>query len=152
MFQESINNMATFEIDNSIADMIKKIDKFATSEEVYKEMISAGQKIMKSSIESGASKHVETGKMARSLISTEPVKNADGEWVGRVKFSGSDGVHRTKKGKKYDITNWLKAFRIEYGTSKQKAEPFVRPAIKGCESEINAKWKQIYERKLKELQ
>lgn len=144
--------MASFEIDNSITDMIKKIETFSNSEEIYQELISEGQAIMKSAIESGANKHIITGKMAKSLKCTKPTKNKDGNWVGRVKFTGTDGVSKTKSGKKYDITNWLKAFRIEYGTSNEKAEPFVRPAIKGCESQINKKWKEMYERKLKNLQ
>lgn len=144
--------MASFEQDNTIAEMIKKIETFANSEQVYQDMISAGQEIMKSAIQSGANNHVVTGRMANSLKCTKPRKNKDGNWVGRVKFTGTDGTHKTKNGKKYDITNWLKAFRIEYGTSKEKAQPFVRPAIQGCESAISRKWKDIYERKLKDLQ
>ena len=90
--------------------------------------------------------------MANSLKSTKPTKNKNGEWVGRVKFTGTDGTHKTKDGKKYDITNWLKAFRIEYGTSHQKAEPFVRPAIQGCQGNIKKKWDEINDKELKKLQ
>lgn len=144
--------MAKFEVDNSIADMIKKIETFANSEEVYQTMISEGQGIMKSAIESGASKHVRTGRMAKSLKSTKPTKDKNGNWVGRVKFTGTDGTHVTKAGKKYDITNWLKAFRIEYGTSHEKAEPFVRPAIQGCQGRIRSKWNEIFDKELKKLQ
>ena len=143
--------MANFELDNSIADMIKKIETFADSEKVYQEMISEGQGIMKSAIESGASKHVKTGRMAKSLRNTKPMQNKNGEWVGRVKFTGSDGKHVTKAGKKYDITNWLKAFRIEYGTSHQKAEPFVRPAIQGCQGKIKKRWDEIMDKELEKL-
>lgn len=144
--------MANFEAGKSISQMIKGIESLANSEEVYQEMISAGQEIMKSAIQNGASKHVVTGKMASSLKCTKPKKDKDGNWVGRVKFTGTDGTHVTKNGKKYDITNWLKAFRIEYGTSKEKAKPFVRPAIQGCESQINKKWEEIYGKKVKDLQ
>jgi len=58
----------------------------------------------------------------------------------------------TKEGKKYDITNWLKAFRIEYGTSHEKAEPFVSPAIHACEGHIRARWQEIFDKELKKLQ
>ena len=143
--------MASFEVNGSLEGLIDKIDKFANSDEIYKEMISAGQEIMKTSIESGASKHVVTGHMVSSLITTKPVLNKDGDWVGRVKFSGSDGVYITKAGKKYDMTNWYKAFRIEYGTSKQRAKPFVRPAIKSCSKDITNKWEKIFERKISDL-
>ena len=142
--------MASFEVNSSIQDMIKNIESLANSEEQYQEMISAGQEIMKSAIESGAKKHVRTGRMANSLKSTKPTKNKNGEWVGRVKFTGTDGTHKTKDGKKYDITNWLKAFRIEYGPSQ--AEPFVRPAIQGCQGNIKKKWDEINDKELKKLQ
>ena len=66
--------MASFEVDSSIQNMIKNIESLANSEEQYQEMISAGQEIMKSAIESGAKKHVRTGRMANSLKSTKPTK------------------------------------------------------------------------------
>lgn len=144
--------MANFENDKELVAMIKRIESFANNEEIYTELISEGQNIMKSEIQSGASKHIKTGKMASSLKKTKPKRNSNGEWVGRVKFFGSSGVYTAKSGKKYDITNWLKAFRIEYGTSKQKANPFVRPAIEKSESVIRKKWNEIYERELKDLQ
>ena len=147
-----LRRMAKLELDNSIADMIKKIETFANSEEVYQRMISEGQGIMKSAIESGARKHVRTGRMANSLNNTKPTKDKNGNWVGRVRFTGTDGTHVTKEGKKYDITNWLKAFRIEYGTSHEKAEPFVSPAIHACEGHIRARWQEIFDKELKKLQ
>jgi len=145
--------MATvkFETDN-LNDMIKRIESFAGSEEVYIEAISSGTEIMKNAIQTGASKHRRTGAMAKSLKTTKPVQNKYGDWVGRVKFTGSDGVSVSKSGNKFDRTNWIKAFRIEYGTSKQTAKPFVRPAIQSSESKINEKMKQVFDRKLSELQ
>ncbi len=146
--------MAKFEFDNNLANMIKNIENLSNKEEIYIEMISSGQDIMKKAIQSGANKHRtnrDVKHMADSLKCTKPIKNKDGIWVGRVKFYGSNGVYKTKDGKKYDITNWLKAFRIEYGRSNQKAEPFVRPAIQSCKKNINDKWNKIYERELDDL-
>lgn len=145
--------MANFiSANDDLDEMIKVIEGFANKDDVYQEMISAGQGIMKSAIETGARKHKRTGKMAESLVCTKPIQNKSGDWVGRVKFEGSNGVYRTKKGKKYDITNWLKAFRIEYGTSEQMAKPFVRPAIQGCQSNIYNKMNKIFEKELNKLQ
>ena len=143
--------MANFTIDNTIAEMIKNIDKLANDEEIYEEMINAGTEIMKKSISQRASKHIVTGQMVNSLKTTKPTKNKDGDWVGRVKFSGSSGIQTTKSGKKYDITNWLKAFRIEYGRSNQRAQPFVRPAIQSSEKQIQQKWEEIYDKRMSEL-
>lgn len=136
----------------NLDNMIKQIESFADSEDVYQEMISAGQEIMKNSIESGAKKHIRTGHMAKSLKATKPVQNKSGDWVGRVKFTGSDGVATSKSGNKFDRTNWIKAFRIEYGSSKQPAQPFVRPAIQSCESKIASEMEEIFNRKLSDLQ
>ena len=147
-----LEKMASFNNDNiEIINMIKNIERFSNNEEVYTKMISKGQEIMKSAIEKGAKKHVKTGKMVKSLKCTKPTKDKNGNWVGRVKFIGSNGKYTTNDGKTYDITNWLKAFRIEYGTSNEKAEPFVRPAIESCNSDINKQWKEMYDKELKKL-
>ena len=145
--------MANFiSANDDLDEMIKVIEGFANKDDVYQEMISAGQEIMKNAIETGARQHKITGKMANSLVCTKPMKNKSGDWVGRVKFEGTKGVYKTKKGKQYDITNWLKAFRIEYGTSQQVAKPFVRPAIQKCQSNIYNKMDKIFEREMKQLQ
>ena len=128
--------MASFEVNGSLENLIGKIDKFAVNDEIY---------ISSTNTNSNSN-------MASSLKKTTPVLDKEGAWVGRVKFTGTDGVYITKDGKKYDMTNWYKAFRIEYGTSKQKAQPFVRPAIRGCSKDINNKWQKIFERELKKLQ
>ena len=89
--------------------------------------------------------------MADSLKCTKPAKDKEGYWVGRVKFSGSSGMFISKKGKKFDATHWIKAFRIENGTSKQAAEPFVKPAIAASDAPIRKEWNEIFERELKKL-
>lgn len=137
--------------DKNLSSLINSIETFSEKDDVYKELISAGQDIMKEEIQKGADKHIKTGQMAKSLKNSTPVKNKDGDWVGRVKFYGSAGVYVTKAGKKYDMTNWLKAFRIEYGTSTQKAQPFVRPAIRRSRTKINKKWQEIFNKELKGL-
>ena len=137
--------------EKDLVGLIKSIETFSEKDDVYKELISAGQDIIKEEIQKGADKHIETGQMAKSLDNSTPVKNKDGDWVGRVKFYGSAGVYVTKAGKKYDMTNWLKAFRIEYGTSTQKAQPFIRPAIRRSRTKIYKKWQEIFDRELKDL-
>ena len=137
--------MAVFRFESSnLNGMIRKIEKYEKSEEVYIEAISSGQEIMRSAIESGARKHKRTGVMASSVKSSTPVQNRSSDWVGRVKFYGQD--------KKTKIPNWYKAIWLEYGTSKQKATPFVRPAIQNCESNINKKMQQVFDRKIGELE
>lgn len=144
--------MASFSAGDDLIGMIKQIETFSDKDDVYQEMVSAGQEIMKSAIQNGASKHRKTGHMASSVYAPKPYKDKNGNWTGRVKFEGTDGVYKTKAGKKYDMTNWLKAFRLEYGTSDQPATPFVRPAIVESEEKINQKMKEIFDGKMGELQ
>ena len=142
--------MSSFESDG-INQMIAQIEKLSNRDETYYSMISAGQDILKNAIINGASKHIQTGRMVNGVYSTTPVKNSQNDWIGRVKFQGSSGTYKTKTGKKYDITNWLKAYRIEYGTSKQAPSPFLRPAIISSESIINKKMEEIFNHALEEL-
>lgn len=146
--------MAQFITDNNLADMIASIEKLSNNTSIYEELISSGQEIMKDKIQAGANKHrskLIREHMADSLKCTKPAKDKEGYWVGRVKFSGSSGMFISKKGKKFDATHWIKAFRIENGTSKQAAEPFVKPAIAASDAPIRKEWNEIFERELKKL-
>ena len=104
-------------------------------EQLALDMVKAGQEVMRKSIQRGASRHKRTGSMASSVKCSKPTINRNGDAVGRVKFYGKD---------KNGMQNWYKAIWIEYGTRHQKAQPFVRTAIKGCESSIRAAMKQIF--------
>ena len=146
--------MARFINNNNLADMIASIEKLSNNTSIYEELISSGQEIMKDKIQAGANKHrskLIREHMADSLKCTKPTKDKEGYWVGRVKFSGSSGMFISKKGKKFDATHWIKAFRIENGTSKQAAEPFVKPAIAASDAPIRKEWNEIFERELKKL-
>ncbi len=141
--------MAQFLDDNVLRDMIKSIEQYENNEEIYKQLISDGQQIMKDKIQSGASKHrskLVRKHMADSIKATRPTKDKNGCWVGRVKFVGTNG-----KVGNFDVTHWIKAFRIENGTSKQAAEPFVKPAIAASENPIRSSWNKTFESELKKL-
>lgn len=102
------------------------------------DMAKAGQEVMQRSIKNSAQKHSRTGSMASSVKCSKPVINRSGDAVGRVKFYGKD---------KNGMQNWYKAIWIEYGTKHQGAEPFVRPAIKGCESSIRSAMEKVFNQK-----
>ena len=78
--------------------------------------------------------------MAKSIKCSKPVINRAGDAVGRVKFYGKD---------KNGMQNWYKGIWIEYGTKNQPADPFVRPAIKSCESSIRAAMQKVFTQKTK---
>lgn len=138
--------MAEFKVS---MDMDKIFPKGIDNENLALDMIKAGQDVMLNAIQAGANKHVVSGDMAKSLRKTKPRIDAKGDAVGRIKFTGSSGVSKGKGGQRFDRTNWIKAFRIEYGTSKQNADPFVRPAIKACESRVRAAMDKVFNEKLK---
>ena len=139
--------MADFQTDFDIAtDLI--IPKALRNDETYLEMIAAGQDVMLGAIQKGANKHIRSGRMAGSLKKTKPVIDEEGNAVGRIKFVGSDGSKTSKKGQRFDKTNWIKAFMIEYGTSDQAAEPFVRPAIRSSEAQTKQAMQNVWEEKV----
>lgn len=108
-------------------------------EKVALEMIEAGQEVMQKSIQSAARKHKKTGSMASSAKCSKPVINKTGDAVGRVKFYGKD---------ENGMQNWSKAIWLEYGTVHQRAQPFVRPAIKGCEKSVKSAMEKVFKSKM----
>ena len=86
-----------------------------------------------------AQKHVKTGSMAKSVKCSKPTINHNGDAVGRVKFYGKD---------KNGMLNWYKGIWIEYGAKNQPAQPFVRPAIKSCESSVRAAMQKVFNRRV----
>lgn len=138
--------MAKMTMDFDPLDALGGLAKIVDNTEgLASKMVDAGLDVMAREIKSGASRHRVTGHMAESVGKSKPRLNKDGDMVGRVKFYGSDGVSRSKKGKKFDRTNWIKAFRIEYGRSGQPAQPFVRPAIQRSKSAISNAMQKKFE-------
>ena len=129
--------MASFSLN---LDMDKFFPKGLKDEQLAFDMIKAGQKVMQQSIQNAAKRHVKTGSMANSVKCSKPVINRNGDAVGRVKFYGKD---------KTGMQNWYKAIWLEYGTKNQRAQPFVRPAIKSCESSVKTAMQKVFDEKAK---
>ena len=104
------------------------------------DMVKAGQELMQKAIKNAAQKHVKTGSMVNSVKCSKPVINRDGDAVGRVKFYGKD---------RNGMQIWSKAIWAEFGTVHQGAQPFVRPAIKSCESGVRAVMQRVFDKKVK---
>ncbi len=138
--------MAKFLLD---IDMDKFFPKGLHDENLGKEMVNAGLEVMRDAIQPGAERHVVTGRMAKSLKIQEAKVTKKGDVVGRVKFYGTSGTTYSKSGQRFDRTNWIKAFRIEYGTSKQRSQPFVRPAIQSSQGRIWAAMEKVFQQKAK---
>ena len=142
--------MADFSADFDINQILGGLSKMADSDEVAIQMVNSGLEIMKKAIENGAQKHKVSGDMAKSVYIVKARRNKDGDIVGRVKFGGSSGKWKNKSGtKRFDITNWIKAFRVEYGTSNQNAKPFVRPAIQSSRAGIKKAMDAVFDKEVK---
>ena len=142
--------MAEFSSDFNLEDALGGLLKIANSDDVAIKMVNAGLEVMYDKISAGAKKHKVTGAMAKSVYIKKAYVNKNGDVVGRVRFSGSSGSYKNKQtGKRFDITNWIKAFRIEYGTSNQKAKPFVRPAIQSSRAGIKKAMDAVFDREVK---
>lgn len=137
--------MASFTNSFDPEDIMGGLVKFENSDEIAKKMVSSAQDVMASSIQRNASMHRYSGHMASSVYKTKIVIDKEGCIIGRVGFAGTEGTVVSKRtGKRFDRSNWIKAFRIEYGTTKQVAHPFVRPAIQGSESEMKEAMQKVF--------
>ena len=124
-----------------LVDIDSIFPKGLNNENLALDMIKAGQKVMQKSIQNSALKHKKTGSMESSVKCSKPAINRSGDAVGRVKFYGKD---------KNGMQNWYKAIWIEFGTKHQSAKPFVRPAIKSCESSVKLAMEKVFNNKIKE--
>lgn len=131
--------MASFEFSLDIGKFFP-LGIHQEDEDLAIDMVKAGQKVMLQAIQAGAKKHVITGSMAQSVKASKARINKNGDAVGYIKFYGDD-----EKG----MANWAKAMWIEYGTVNQFAQPFVRPAIKSCQSSVNDAMQKVFDKGLK---
>ena len=117
-------------------DFVHEIEKLAEPG-ILEEAVDAGLDIMRDSMKKEAKSHIYTGEMERSIEKVAVTTDKYNNIIGRVRFKGTSKVwmdkRNKKKPRKVNITNWLKAFQREYGTSKTAARPFVEPAIKKAE-------------------
>ena len=129
--------MASF---GSQIDFSKIIPEGANDDQVFLDMISAGQKIVQAVISQNASHHVRTGTMAKSVkISKSKYKPNSGSYIGFVGFSGKD---------KNGFLNAQKAVWLEYGTKNFSPSPVVRPAMKSAESAIASAMDNVWKSKI----
>ncbi len=129
--------------------MDKFFPKGLRDENLGKDMVNAGLEVMRDAIYKGTLNHVVTGHMRDSVKIKKAKIDKEGIVYGYVRFVGSEGVFYNKKGERFDRTNWIKAFRIEYGTSKQRKQPFVRPAIQNSQGRTWAAMEKVFQQKAK---
>ena len=145
--------MARFEVTLP-PDMIRQLDKLGSKgDEISQKMLKAGAAILKDEIDKNLKKNLysgrkydknyPTGALERSLTADKPKKDKNGNHYIRIYFKGKDS-----KG----VPNALKAAVMEYGSSKQPKKPFIRPAEKAVEKEVNAEMQRVFDNEINRLE
>ena len=124
-------------------EVMSKLNALAKSkaDEIIEEAVEDGADIVADKVRSnlsGVLSGESTGALLGSLGIT-PVDNRDGFINAKVGFDGRDS-----KG----TPNALKASVLEYGSRRQPARPFMKPAQTATRSAVKAKVKETVERKI----
>lgn len=98
------------------------------AEAIIKQTLYEGAGVYADAVRASAAAHRRTGALESSITLT-PMRE-DGGWSTRLTFIGVDG-----KG----APNAVRAAALEYGTSRQRKTPFIRPAINKAKAEANAR-------------
>ena len=123
-------------------EYIKKLDAIAKGkgEEIIGEAVKSGADIVADKVRANLNSVLSgtsTGALLNSLGIT-PVDNRDGYINCKVGFDGVD-ANGTPNVKKANI--------LEYGSSRQPARPFLKPAATATRSKVKAKVTKEVERK-----
>lgn len=112
-------------------ELQRQLARLANIDELAPVMLSRAAPIVQAAIKAKTPK--DTGTLAESLKIQKPKKAKSG-WSCDVIFDGKD--ERSAESKKYPVkkrraavSNAIKAAVKEYGSSKRKASPFIRPAV-----------------------
>lgn len=119
-------------------DLMNKLTKLGSpGKEIGKKMLKKGAAILRDEVDSNLKKNLyrnrayrkdfPTGALEHSITTSRPKENKNGDLAISVYFKGKDD-----KG----VANAQKAMAMEYGTSRQEAEPFIRPALSSTEEKV----------------
>lgn len=121
----------TVEMPKSLTD---KLDRISQKNDLPQKMIKAALDVMEPEVKRRLQASIQdpkekNGSLVESLKRSVPRMNSKGEWKGSIYFDGYD-----ERG----IPNDRKAMSMEWGTSKQVARPFLRPAKEAKKNEAEA--------------
>ena len=118
-------------------DDLGGLDKFESriKQSVLFSGVAAMANVMYEEVKTNASKHVKTGLLLSAVYRAySPESSNDDRKVYKVSV---------RKGGKGGAPHW---HFLEYGTSRQRARPFIRPAFDKIQSAIEAGTKRMSER------
>ncbi len=130
---------------NLPTELMNKLDQISRTNGLPAKMIKAGMDVVEPEIKrrlqaSIQNKDDSNGALMASIKQSEPRINSKGEWRGSIYFDGSD-----ERG----IPNDRKAMSMEWGTSKQVARPFLRPAKEAKKAETETAMQEVFNEAMK---
>lgn len=113
------------------------------------------EKIMKMAVYDGAAVVVDRVKQQLKMVVSQSSTGDLGNSIGLSKMKNEDGYVNTKLGfDGYDRAghpNTIKARALEYGTSKQTAKPFIRPAVNQSRAQAELVMAHTIEKEIKKI-
>lgn len=122
-------------------DLQKELESLANFDEIAPKMLDAATPIIEKSIKLRLARHKRSGDLVES-VSAHKAKATKGVYIGKVKFDGYS-KHRYKK-RSQTVANAQKAISLEYGTSKQRATPFLKQAVNDVEIQVVQKMQAVF--------
>ena len=130
----------TINLPDNLQSQLKNLTDDRHSKEVYKHMLQAAMEVVKPEVERRLKKSIEhpdksTGDLLNSITLTEPTIDRHYNYHSYIAFRG-DGENGTPNGQK--------AMSKEYGTSKEIATPFLRPAKEAKRAEAEDAMRRVF--------
>ena len=119
----------------------KELERLANFDEIAPKMLDAATPIIEESIKRHLAGHKRSGDVIKS-VSAHKAKVSKDVYVGEVKFDGTS-KHRYKR-RSQTVANAQKAVSLEYGTSKQRATPFLSQAVNDVETQVVQKMQDVF--------
>jgi HK97 gp10 family phage protein len=134
--------MANFKIDIP-DDFMKKLQSLgAKLDDIAPKMIDGALPILEKSVKRQVSKHKASGDLIESVKISKARAAKNGGYYGSVGFVGY-GTHKYKNTTQ-KVANSIKAIALEYGTSKQQAQPFLSASVHNVEQDVLQKMQDIF--------
>lgn len=131
--------MANFSVQG-LDDLMTGLDSLEI-DKIAPIMLEETVPILEKNVKNRAEIHKDTGEMITSIKPTKPKRTGEGYSI-TVRPTGKD-----KKG----IRNMEKACYLEFGTSKQKADPIISPAVRESEDDVAEKMQEVFDREVERI-
>ena len=128
--------MAGFEFD--FGDLTEQLEKLDNFDGIAESILEKATPILEEKVKAECERHVRTRSMKNSVKKTKAKKGKNG-WFAVVRPTGVD---------ENGVRNMEKLAHIEYGTSKQSADPILSVAVKKSEQPIANIMQEIYNKEV----